>query len=220
MSLLTGQTPGDKPGIVPEIVDRYIRAARIQRTALRSEPMLVEITATLLKSQLKSQRQSELCAMRRVSESGQIAYDVLRASGDDDIRRQVIGRYLTAESQSRDMESTALTPLNYKFRLKGVVDRLGRRVHVLQLTPRKKKDGLFKGELWVDEATGLPVRESGQLVKVPHRFLKRLAFVRDYQLRDGLAVPAHDDITIDVRFWGRVALSIGFTNPVCVPDCD
>jgi len=80
------------------------------------------------------------------------------------------------------------------------------------LTPRKKREGQFKGELWVDEATGMPVRESGQLVKAPHPFLKRLTFTRDYEIRDGLAVPTQDEITIDVRFWGRAALSIRFTQ--------
>jgi hypothetical protein len=178
--------------------------------------MEVEITATLL----KSQRQSRLRAVRRICEDGEVAYDVLDSAGDDELRRQVIGRYLTAESRSHETDATALTPLNYKFRLKVIVNQFGRKVHVFQLTPRKKKDGLFKGDLWVDDATGMPVHESGQLVKTPHRLLKRLAFVRDYQIRDGLAVRAHDDITIDVRFLGRVALSIGFADAVCVSACE
>jgi len=190
------------------MVDRYLNASRVQRTVLRNKPMQVEIIATLL----KSQRQSQLRALRRVSDQGEIGYEILQASGDEGLRRQVIARYLTAESQSRDPDATALTPLNYKFRLRAVIDQLGRRVQVFQLTPRHKKDGLFKGELWVDEATGMPVRESGQLVKAPHPFLKRLTFTRNYEMRDGLAFPTQDEITVDVRFWGRAALNIGFAH--------
>ena len=190
------------------MVDRYLKASQVQRTILRNEPIQVEIRATLL----KSHRQSQLRALRRVSDQGEIGYDILQASGDDGLRRQVITRYLAAESQPRDPAVTALTPLNYKFRLKAVIDQLGRRVQVFQLTPRRKKDGLFKGQLWVDEATGMPVRESGQLVKAPHPFLKRVTFTRNYELRDGIAIPTHDEITIDVRFWGRAALNIGFTH--------
>ncbi len=193
---------------MPEIVNRYVQASRIRQTALRSEAMQVEITTTVL----KSQRQSQLRAVRRISGDGEIAYDILEKSGDEGVRRQVIGRYLSVESRLRDADATEMTPVNYKFRLKAIIYQLGRRVQVLQLTPRKKKDGLFKGELWGDEATGMPIRESGKLVKAPHPLLKGLAFIREYQISDGLAVPIHDEVTIDVRFWGRVALSIGFTG--------
>ena len=205
---LAAKRPPDQPRNVPEIVNRYVQASRIQQTALRSEAMQVEITATVL----KSRRQGQLRAIRRISGDGEVAYDILEKSGDEGIRRQVIGRYLTAESQAHDADATELTPVNYKFRLKAIVYQLGRRIQVLQLTPRKKKDGLFKGELWVDDATGMPLRESGKLVKAPHPLLKGLAFTREYQISDGLAVPIHDEVTIDVRFWGRVALTIGFAN--------
>jgi hypothetical protein len=192
----------------PEILDRFLQASRIQRTALQSEPIELEITATLV----KSRRQSQLCALRRVSDNGEIAYDVLRTSGDDGLRRQVIARYLAAESQSRDSEATALTPLNYKFRLKAIVDQLGRRVQVLQLTPRKKKEGLFKGELWVDEATGMPVRESGQMVKSPNWLIKRIVFVRSFAICNGLALPTHLDSTVETRMAGQAELSVRFRD--------
>ena len=207
MTGLAAKRPPDLPTNVPEIVNRYVQASRIRQAALRSEPMQVEITATLL----KSRRQSHLRAVRRISDDGEVVYDILEKSGDEGVRRQVIGRYLALESRSRDARANELTPVNYKFGLKAIIYQVGRRIQVLQLTPRKKKDGQFKGELWVDEATGMPVRESGKLVKAPHPLLKGMTFTREYQIRDGLAVPVHDEVAIDVRFWGRVALSIGFT---------
>jgi hypothetical protein len=47
--------------------------------------------------------------------------------------------------------------------------------------------GLFKGELWVDADTFLPLRESGRFVKNPSVFLKKIEFVRDYEIKDGIA---------------------------------
>jgi len=193
---------------VPDIVDKYVQAVRIQGTAVRDGMVRVDVTATLL----KSRRQSQIRAIRRVSDDGEVTYDILEKSGDEGIRRQVIGRYLTVESQWHYADATALTPVNYKFRLKAIVYQLGRRIQVLQLTPRQKKNGLFRGELWVDEATGMPVRESGKLVKTPNHLLKGLTFTRDYQIRDGTVVPIHEEVSIDVRFWGTVVLSVGFTN--------
>ena len=189
-----------------DLIDRFVQASQTRRTAQRNEPIQVEITATIL----QTQRQSQLRGVRRVSDQGGVAYDVFQTSGDDGLRRQVIARYLTADSQFRETDATALTPLNYKFRLKAIVDRLGRRIDVFQLTPRKKRNGLFKGEVWVDEATGLPVRESGQLVKSPNWLIKRIFFVRTYEIRNGLARPTRIDSTVETRVAGRAELSIRF----------
>ncbi len=72
--------------------------------------------------------------------------------------------------------------------------------------------GLFKGELWVDADTFLPLRESGRFVKNPSVFLKKIEFVRDYEIKDGIAFPRHIESTVDTRFWGPAQMSISFTN--------
>jgi hypothetical protein len=85
-------------------------------------------------------------------------------------------------------------------------------VDILQITPRKKAIGLFKGELWVDSETGMPVREAGQFVKSPSVFLKKIAFVRDYELQDGMSIPAHIESKVDTRVVGLAELQISFSN--------
>ena len=85
-------------------------------------------------------------------------------------------------------------------------------VHIFQLTPRRKAVGLFHGELWLDADTALPVRESGRFVKSPSMFLKKIEFVREYQIQDGVAIPKHIESTADVRIIGRAELSIDFSN--------
>jgi hypothetical protein len=106
----------------------------------------------------------------------------------------------------------AISPANYKFKLKGEQDMNGRHVVMLQITPRKKKVGLFKGELWVDAETGMPVRESGQFVKTPSVFLKKIAFVRDYELQDGVSIPAHIESKVDTRIVGLAEIEISFSK--------
>jgi hypothetical protein len=124
----------------------------------------------------------------------------------------VITRYLDSESQARDNGSIAITPANYKFKYKGITEREGRQVHTLQITPKKKAVGLFRGELWIDAETGMPLRESGQFVKNPSVFLKKIAFVREYQIRDGVAIPKHIESTVDTRLVGRAELSIDYVS--------
>ena len=83
----------------------------------------------------------------------------------------------------------AVTPENYKFKYKGRGQLDGRDVYIFQVTPRQKRQGLFQGEVWIDAATYLRVQESGYLVKNPSIFLKKVAFVRKYEIRDGISVP-------------------------------
>ena len=83
---------------------------------------------------------------------------------------------------------------------------------MFQLSPKRRRLGLFKGELWLDSQTGLPVHESVQFVKNPSVFVKRIVFVRDYQIRDGIAIPTQITSTVDTRLVGRAELSIQFSS--------
>jgi hypothetical protein len=56
------------------------------------------------------------------------------------------------------------------------------------------------------------VQESGYLVKNPSIFLKKVAFVRKYEIRDGISVPLQVQSVADVRFVGKAELTIDFSN--------
>ncbi len=191
-----------------EIVSRYLDATRTQQQALRGAQMEVDIDAKLP----RLAKQGKLRALRTISKVGQITYRALGFSGDTTVKSEVITRYLQAESDARENGSIAINQTNYKFRLKATVNRNDQRVYVFQITPRKKVIGLFKGELWLDGETGMPVRESGEFVKNPSVFLKKVEFVRDYELRDGVAIPSHIQSTVDTRMVGKAELNIAFTN--------
>jgi hypothetical protein len=192
-----------------EMIRKYLNAAQVQDTAQRGVAMEVTIEARLP----KLNRQATLRTLRRVSRTGKITYETLDASGDGTVRREVIARYLSAESQERETDGIAITPSHYRFRLAGTVQQAGRRIHIFELTPKKKQVGLFRGELWVDGQTGLPVHESGQFVKSPSVFIKRIVFASDYETRNGLNIPAHISSTVESRIAGRAELDIYFSNP-------
>jgi hypothetical protein len=71
---------------------------------------------------------------------------------------------------------------------------------------------LFKGELWLDAETCLPVRESGRFVKSPSIFLRRIEFVREYDIRDGVAIPRQIESTVETRLVGKAELTVRFHN--------
>ena len=172
--------------------------------------MEVEIEASLP----KLKKHGRLQALRRISRLGRVTYEVIHFEGDKSIKSDVIARYLAADTQVQpnDGASVAVTPANYKFKYHGMTEKDGRAVYVFQLTPRKKRVGLFKGDLWLDAETCLPVRESGRLVKLPSIFLRRIEFVREYEIREGLAVPQSVDSVVDTRLVGKAELRVRFQN--------
>jgi hypothetical protein len=191
-----------------EIIDRYVTKSAEQQASLRGVQMDVQIDAKLP----KLKKTGKLEALRSISKVGQVTYQGLKFIGDNTIKNDVIVRYLTAERESKDVSAMAITPANYKFKYKGVASRNDQLVHVFQVSPRKKMVGLFKGEIWVDPSTYLPVRESGRFVKNPSIFLKKVEFVRDYEIRDGIAVPRQIESNVDTRFWGQAQMIISFSN--------
>jgi hypothetical protein len=192
----------------PILVDRYLSAAQSQKDYLRDMKMEVEIDAKVP----RLNKWGKLTGWRYVSRLGKITYDALKFDGDNQIKKEVIARFLSAETQAVDSPQMAIDPSNYKFSYKGLQEKLGHRVHVFRLDPRKKAVGLFKGELWLDEATCQPVRESGRFVKNPSVFFKKVEFVRHFEVQDGVAVPKRLDSFADTRLVGRVELNIVFTN--------
>jgi len=190
------------------IVDKYLDATQAQQNLLRGAQMEIDIDAALP----RLEKRGKLQALRMISRLGKITYKALGFSGDNTVKQEVITRYLAAESEGRENGTIAITPANYKFRYSGRIVQNGQTTLVLQVTPRKKAVGLFKGELWLDAETGMPLRESGEFVKSPSVFLKKIAFVREYELHDGVSIPKHIASRVDTRIVGRAELQISFSN--------
>jgi hypothetical protein len=190
-----------------EIIGQYLNAET--HAGPRAGSMDVEISASV--PQLK--KQGQLHASRRISTLGRISYHVLGFEGDKAVKNQVIARYLDAERQAHDNETLAVTPTNYKFKFKGERAADGDRpVYVFDLIPRKKRVGLFKGEIWLDPTTFLPVYEKGRFVKNPSVFFKGVQFERAYEIRNGIQIPEHTNSTINTRLVGRVELNVKYSN--------
>jgi hypothetical protein len=202
----------DQPVLAPEAIVQNYCAAQQQQQAQsgKASSMDVDIQASL--PGLK--QRGRLHGLRKITKLGRITYVKLIFEGDNTVKNQVIERYLTAEAEAqRDQpEALAVTPVNYKFQYKGQNQVDGRAVHVFQVTPKRKLRGLFKGEVWIDAATYLPVQESGYLIKSPSIFVKRVAFVRKFEIRDGVSVPLQVQSTVDTRLFGKAELTVDFTN--------
>jgi hypothetical protein len=192
------------------IINQYVAVSKAQESRLQDASMEVDIEADVP----TLHKHGRLRALRRISSFGRrITYDALHFEGDHSVRNDVIARYLTAESEALKSEPAtfAVTPANYRFKYAGLVAIDGRKVYAFHVSPRKKKVGLFVGELWLDPETHLVVRESGRLVKSPSIFVRKIEFVRDFGVEGGVSIPTRTQYSVDTRLVGRANLSIAFT---------
>jgi hypothetical protein len=182
---------------------RYIAGLQ-QASPWESET--VEIEASLP----KLEKTGRLRAIRRLSPFGKPEYQQVDIAGDPTVKHQVIVRYLSADVQAAAIPASAvaITPANYQFHYHGSVANGASTAYIFRITPRKKREGLIKGELWLDAETGAVVRQSGYLVKRPSIFVQRVELTRETTLRDGIAEMRVTHLSVDTRLVGRAELTV------------
>jgi hypothetical protein len=192
-----------------QMLARYFAAVNEHLPKTRGVGMDMSFSARLP----RMGKEGVLLARRIVSSLGKISFVVKSFTGDNTVKSYVITKYMSAEVDLAEKTLDAgINPKNYKFKYKRAGVYNSRRVHVFELNPRRKTAGLFKGELWVDDETALPVRETGSLVRSPSVFLKRVNFSRTYAMVNGTALPDHMESTVETRIAGRAELDIRYTN--------
>ena len=166
----------------------------------------IEIEAALP----KLEKLGRLRAIRSLLPHGKPEYRVLEIEGDQTVTKQVIARYLSAEIQAAELpaRSVAITPANYKFRYKCAMQKGAGIIYAFLIAPHKNREGLIRGELWIDGATGAVVRQSGYLVKRPSIFVKRVDVIQEMTIRDGSAEEKVTYLSVDTRLIGRAELTI------------
>lgn len=191
-----------------QVLTRYLQVSR--RNLIRGVSMMAHFAGRMP----KMQKSATLDAKRRITKEGVIVYEPTDRQGDSTVQKELIVRFINGEMENSSKENTkvAINNENYKFKYKGIRERDNRQAYVFEVNPRKKREGLFKGELWIDMDTALPVREVGRFVKSPSVFLKKVDFTREYTIREGVAVPKMMEINSQTRFWGMAELNIQYSE--------
>jgi hypothetical protein len=146
-------------------------------------------------------KESSLLALRQASESERSEYQVLAVQGDATVRQELIAPYLAMEDliEAMPVSAVAVTPANYKFRYVGEIGAGAASTYIFRITPRKKRDGLIEGELWIDSLTGVGVLQKGSFVKTPATPGARIQVVRDTRLLNGLPCVRITHVAIETR---------------------
>jgi hypothetical protein len=177
----------------------------------RTQPL---VSAVKIEASLPGlNKKGEMLAEKTVAPNGHISYEMKSFTGDNLIKTKVIGLYLSAEQEASETTPPAITPQNYKFKFKRK-DSLGDRIAVIfELIPIKKVIGLFKGELWLEENTGVELRQAGRLARNPSVVFKSADFSRDFETRDGVTFLSKVDYQAETRVIGKAILKMEFEPP-------
>jgi hypothetical protein len=198
----TGDPVGD------EVFERYLLATQESRAEMRGVTMRMTIDASLP----SMEKHGVMTVERIVSPTGTITFEDAIFEGDDTIKKDVIARYLQAEAEASQKPTVGLTPENYEFKYFGLYGSGDWQLHLFEVKPREDRSDVFRGWLWVEAKTALPVREQGRLAKNPSIWLRRVSFVRDYRILDGVAVPVAVESTVETRIAGDARIMIEYLD--------
>ncbi len=193
----------------PEAVLEYVQV----RTQQENLPYTVDVTIRAAIPGLG--KVGTLKATRNQAGQGRLNYEAMQFEGDSLVKTKVIARYLTAELEAQRPEqklATAISPANYAFKLKARERIEDRDVLVFEVKPYRKRPGLFRGHIWIDEQTRRPLKEAGKLAKLPSVWVKEITFTREYTVADGLAVPSRITSEVKTRIVGTAYISVDFQN--------
>ncbi len=188
-----------------EALDRYVASQRSDSPACTDSVFAVQIDASM--PALK--KRGSMSGFKWIVRPGQIVYRGVRITGDNLVKTQVIGRFLAHETNApKQAEDVIVSPLNYNITFDRLADYNGLMAYVFLLRPRRKRAGLFRGEVWLDAETGAPLRLWGDLVKSPSIFISSFRFVQDYQTVHGCAEPLRLLLTARTRIAGAVEMTV------------
>lgn len=140
---------------------RYIASLQERDLFTESGPVATFIQASLP----RLYKDAELLAIRETGKNERSVYHVLSTGGDAIAGKEVIARYFELRQQTEDQPESSLliTPANYKFRFRGEMATGDGSSYIYDITPRKNRPGLIKGQIWIDARTGAEVIVTGRL---------------------------------------------------------
>jgi hypothetical protein len=153
-------------------------------------------------------KNAQVLALRRTGTNERSEYGIVGLVGDGAALDEVTTRYfaLQEEIEALPLSSILISPANYKFRLRGEVKTGIGSAYVYDITPRKRRPGLFKGQIWIEAGTGTAVLISGHLEHVTS-IGSNVDFVREMRL-DGPAYARVTHLSFTTPLLGRSELVV------------
>jgi hypothetical protein len=139
------------------------------------------------------------------------------------VRRLALSPLIASEIETaagKEHHDSAISPANYTLRPLGEQQVGPYHCFVLQAIPKRRDKYLFEGKIWIDDHDYAVVRIDGHPAKKLSFWLERTDFVRRYQKIGNFWLPQRDETFVQVRLYGKKALTIAHQNYVVTPSLD
>lgn len=145
------------------------------------------------------------------------SYEIVSQSGSSLWRSEVLQRLLDDEkkmSQPGNVETALITSANYQMNLDkiGMQDLDGHHCLVLDITPRRNSEYLFKGQLWVDAKDFAIVQLKGTAAKSAFFLANAAQVARQYAPIEGLPMATHAEAVSGSSFLGQTVVKVDYSN--------
>jgi hypothetical protein len=145
------------------------------------------------------------------------SYTILSQNGSSLWRSEVLGTLLDHEkkmSQPGNVETALINSSNYEMKLdanpRGNLN--GRECLVLDITPRRNSEYLFKGKLWVDAHDFAIVQLKGTASKSATFLAKAAEVSRQYAEVEGLPMATHAEAVSGSALLGPTVVKVDYMN--------
>ena len=146
------------------------------------------------------------------------SFRIVSQSGSRTLCEKVLKRALESEKEaSVNRQSTALTPVNYRFQLAGT-DHMGdRSTYILEVEPMKPNKFLYRGRIWVDAKDFAVAKMEVQPAKNPSFWISRTLIHHTNAITDGFWLPEQNRSETKVWIGGTAVLTIDYGTYQIVP---
>ena len=138
-------------------------------------------------------------------------FRIVSQSGPKLLCEKVLKRAVDSEKEaSRDKNSTALTPANYRFQLLGTDNLAGRPAYILHVDPITPSKFLYRGKIWIDAADFALAKADVEPSKSPSFWISR-TFIHFTHAKTGdFWLPQQTSSETHVRIGGVATLTISY----------
>lgn len=140
-------------------------------------------------------------------------YRILSKTGSGIVHNRVIGPALEEERRNAPPEARAQTDIhrrNYDFAFLEFDAEAG--ANVFQAAPKTRDKRLFRGKIWIDEASCGVLRIEGQPAVSPSFWVKKTMFRHDYARVEGVWLPVRHHTEVQLRLFGRSTFDIEYVR--------
>ena len=190
---------------------------------VQRQSQMTGYTAVRYYSAVNKQRHAEMLVHVKCGSDGGKQFDVLSEEGSGSIRRHVLHKLLSEETEASrrgTRSSTRITPANYDFNVIGQQTLETGPAYILDVSPKTRNKYLIRGKIWVDANDYSIVRIEGEPARNPSFWVRSVHFVHTYQKVGPFWFASSTHTTSEIRIFGAAELTIENSAYTLIPQKD